>query len=89
MPDAPQRLALKPSAFVMYTRTPIEMYKMRLAIACLAMDGAYCAAAAWVWASISSAQGDSLLDVNIEGEECTRWIFDGDTVLVVSLVGGR
>jgi hypothetical protein len=27
--------------------------------------------------------------VNIEGEECARWIFDGDTILLFSLVGGR
>jgi hypothetical protein len=56
----------------MYTSTPIEMYKMTLAIACLAIDGVYCVAAAWLWPSSSSTQYASLLDVNIEGEECTR-----------------
>lgn len=65
------------------------MYKMTLTIACLAIDGAYCAAVAWLWSWISSAQGVSLLDVNIEGEECARWILDGDTILLLSLVGGR
>jgi len=73
----------------MYTSTPIEMYKMTLTIACLAIDGVYCAAAAWLWPSSSSTQGASLLDVNMEGEECTRWIFGEDTVLVLSSVGGR
>lgn len=61
------------------------MYKMTLTIACLANDGTCCAA--WLCSLNSSAQGVSLIDVNIEGEECTRWKFCAVTILPFPLVG--
>jgi hypothetical protein len=71
----------------MYTKTPIDTYKMMLTIACLAIDGV--CTAAWLWPSSLFSQGASLIDVNIEGEEFTHWNFFGDLVFAFSLVDGR